>query len=81
MRNYGLFVELPEYLLSGLIHVSALEGDFYILDTARGCLTGRRSRRTYRVGDEIEVAVAKVDFFKQQVDFKPAEEPPKRQKA
>ncbi len=81
VRNYGLFVELPEYLLSGLIHVSALEGDFYILDTARGCLTGRRSRRTYRVGDEIEVAVAKVDFFKQQVDFKPAEEPPKRQKA
>jgi len=78
VRNYGLFVELPEYLLSGLIHVSALEGDFYILDTARGCLTGRRSRRSYRVGGEIEVAVAKVDFFKQQVDFKPAEETPTR---
>ncbi len=73
VRNFGFFVELPDYLISGLIHVSSLEGDFYILDAARGRLTGRRTRRVYQIGDEIAVAVAKVDFFKHQVDFKLAD--------
>ena len=72
VRNYGLFVELPEFLLSGLVHVSSLDGDFYILDPARGRLVGRRSKKIYQVGDEIEVIVARVDMFKQQVDFQPA---------
>jgi ribonuclease R len=72
VRNYGLFVELPEFLMSGLIHVSALQGDFYTVDTARGRLVGKRTKKVYRVGDEIEVLVARVDVFKQQVDFQPA---------
>lgn len=72
VRNYGLFVELPEFLMSGLIHVSALSGDFYTVDVARGRLTGRKNKKVYQVGDEIEVIVARVDMFKQQVDFQPA---------
>ena len=72
-RNFGLFVELPEFLLTGLIHISALEGDFYVHDAARGRLVGRRTRKTYQVGDMINVCVDRVDMFKQQVDFKPAE--------
>lgn len=71
VRNYGLLVELPEFLLTGLIHVSALDGDFYVLDPVRSRLIGRRSKRTYQAGDEIQVTVARVDFFKQQVDFRP----------
>jgi len=70
VRNFGLFVELPDFLISGLVHVSSLEGDFYILDAPRGRLVGRRSRKAYQVGDEVEVIVARVDMFKQQVDFK-----------
>ncbi len=73
VRNYGLFVELPEFLLTGLVHVSALDGDFYVLEAARSRLVGRRSRKIYQVGDEIPVIVARVDLFKQQVDFKPAQ--------
>jgi ribonuclease R len=72
VRNYGLFVELPEFVMSGLIHVSALQGDFYAVDTARGRLVGKKSKKVYQVGDEIEVLVARVDMFKQQVDFQPA---------
>lgn len=72
VRNYGLLVELPEFLLTGLIHVSALDGDFYALDPVRSRLIGRRSKRIYQAGDEIQVTVARVDFFKQQVDFRPA---------
>lgn len=72
VRNYGIFIELPDFLVTGLIHVSTLDGDFYVLDAARGRLVGRRSRRTYQNGDEIDVTVARVDFFKQQVDFRVA---------
>jgi len=70
VRNYGIFIELPDYLVTGLIHVSTLDGDFYVLDAARGRLVGRRSKRVYQNGDEIQVTVARVDFFKQQVDFR-----------
>lgn len=72
VRNYGIFVELPEFLLTGLIHVSALDGDFYVFDPARAQFQGRRSRRIYAVGGELEVVVSRVDLFKQQVDFAPA---------
>jgi len=72
VRNFGFFVELPEFLLSGLVHVSALEGDFYVHEPSRGRLCGRKTKKIYQVGDFLEVAVERVDMFKQQVDFKPA---------
>jgi ribonuclease R len=71
-RNFGLFVELPEFLLTGLVHISALEGDFFMHDAPRCRLVGRRTKKVYQVGDIMEVAVDRVDMFKQQVDFKPA---------
>lgn len=70
VRNYGIFVELPDFLLTGLVHVSSLDGDFFVLEPGRRRLVGRKSRRIYQVGDEVEVIVARVDMFKQQVDFK-----------
>ena len=72
VRNYGLLIELPDFLMTGLVHVSSLDGDFFILDAPRARLVGRRSRRVFQVGDEIQVHVARVDLFKQQVDFRPA---------
>lgn len=72
VRNFGLFVELPDFLLTGLVHISSIEGDFLVHDPARCRLTGRRTKKTWQVGDSIKVSVARVDMFKQQVDFKPA---------
>jgi ribonuclease R len=69
VRNYGLMVELPDALLTGLIHVSSLTDDFYVFEPARRQLIGRRSRQRFRVGDELSVFVARVDVFKRQVDF------------
>jgi ribonuclease R len=70
VRNYGIFVELPDFLLTGLVHVSSLDGDFFVLEPGRRRLVGRKSRQIYQVGDEVEVIVARVDMFKQQVDFR-----------
>jgi ribonuclease R len=56
--------------LSGLVHLSSIEDDFFIFDEARNQLTGRRTRRVIRLGDRVTVQVSKVDTFKKQVDFK-----------
>jgi ribonuclease R len=69
VRNYGLAVELPDALITGLVHVSALSDDFYLFEPARRQLIGRRSRRRFSVGDEVRVFVVRVDAFKRQVDF------------
>ena len=69
VRNYGLMVELPEALVTGLVHVSSLVDDFYLFDQARRQLIGRRSRKRFSVGDELSVSVVRVDAFKRQVDF------------
>ncbi len=69
IRNYGLMVELPDALITGLIHVSSLTDDFYAFEPARRQLIGRRSRKRFSVGDKLSVFVARVDVFKRQVDF------------
>src|SRR5881392_814834 len=84
VRNYGLAVELPDALITGLVHVSSLAGDFYSFEAAQRRLIGRRSRKRYSVGDELSVFVSRVDVFKRQVDFAialPSEAPRKRDRS
>jgi ribonuclease R len=69
VRNYGLLVEVPEILMTGLIHVSSLEDDFFSFDAVRRRLVGRSRKRVYQAGDHLLVRVSRVDRFKQQIDF------------
>jgi ribonuclease R len=73
VRSYGLLVELPDLLLTGMVHVSALAGDFYTFDSVRLRFVGRRNGKTYQIGDKLNVIVSRVDVYKQQVDFHPVE--------
>ncbi|HJX26136.1 MAG TPA: S1 RNA-binding domain-containing protein, partial [Chthoniobacterales bacterium] len=75
VRNYGLVVELPDVLTTGLIHVSSLADDFYVFESAQHRLIGRRSRKRFTIGDEIRVFVSRVDPFKRQIDFALADTP------
>ena len=70
VRNFGFFVDASDLGMSGLVPLSGLTDDFYQFDTTRNQLVGRRTRRVFKLGDRIEVQVAKVDTFKRQVDFK-----------
>src|SRR5882724_8504614 len=76
VRNYGLVVELPDALITGLVHVSSLADDFYLFEPARRQLIGRRSRKRFSIGDEVRVFVVRVDAFKREVDFAIASETP-----
>jgi ribonuclease R len=78
VRNYGLAVELPDALITGLVHVSSLADDFYVFEPAQRRLIGRRSRKRFSIGDEVRVFVVRVDAFKRQVDFAIASETPKK---
>ncbi|MCA1659839.1 MAG: ribonuclease R, partial [Verrucomicrobiaceae bacterium] len=81
IKNYGLLVELPDVLLTGLVHVSSLTDDFYVFNPAQRRFIGRQTRRRFSVGDQLRVFVARVDVFKRQVDFAIADEAaPKRQR-
>jgi ribonuclease R len=61
---------VPDLSMSGLVHLSSLEDDFYLFDSARSQLIGRRNRRVIRLGDKVEVQIATVNTFKKQVDFR-----------
>jgi ribonuclease R len=78
VRNFGFFVDVSELGLSGLVHLSSVEDDFYVFEPERNHLIGRRTRRIIRLGDKITVQVYKVDSFKKQVDFRLVTERPTR---
>lgn len=71
VRSYGLVVELPDCLVTGLIHVSSLPDDFYQFDSTRLSFIGRRTNRSYKIGDVLRVIVSRVDAYKRQIDFVP----------
>jgi ribonuclease R len=71
IKSFGLIVELPSVILTGMIHVSSLQDDFYLFDPVRLLFVGRRKRKTYRVGGKLRVTVDRVNAHKQQVDFLP----------
>jgi ribonuclease R len=70
VRNFGFFVDVTGLAMSGLVPLSTIEDDFYVFDSGRNHLVGRRHRKIIRLGDKVEVQIAKVDSFKKQVDFK-----------
>jgi len=76
VRNYGLSVELPDALITGLVHVSSLSDDFYLFEPSRRQLIGRRARKRFSIGDEVRVFVVRVDPFKRQIDFAIASDAP-----
>jgi ribonuclease R len=80
VRNYGLLVELPEILLTGLVHVSTLADDFYVFSPSQRRFVGRQRHRRFSVGDKLRVHVARVDQFKRQIDFAIADQRPRSER-
>ena len=77
VTSFGLFVELADVYVEGLVHISALPGDYYHFDAAKHRLQGERSGKSFRLGDSIEVQVVRVDLDEKKIDFELADAPPK----
>jgi len=66
---FGFFVELVDVFVEGLVHVSALGDDYYDHLERQHSLRGRRTGRTFRIGDAVRVTVAGVSVERRQIDF------------
>lgn len=69
VTGFGLFIELSDIYIEGLVHVSSLKNDYYQFDAAGHRLTGEKSRKTYRLGDTVSVKVVRVDLDEKKIDL------------
>lgn len=69
VTGFGVFVELKDIYIEGLLHITALKNDYYHFDPIKRCLTGKRNAKTYRIGDELIVKVVRVNLDQKQIDF------------
>ena len=79
VTGFGLFVELTDIYVEGLVHITALPADYYDFDQVHHRLVGERSGRIYRLGDSIRVQVARVDLDERKIDFEMASDRPVEQ--
>ena len=66
---YGLFVELIEHYVEGLVHVSSMADDYYRFVEQQHILRGENTKKVYRLGDKVLVQVVRVDMERRQVDL------------
>jgi ribonuclease R len=69
VQSYGFFVEVPPSNVEGLVHVSSLKDDWYEYRSRQNRLVGRKNRRSYMLGDSVEVEIQKVDALRHQIDL------------
>ena len=69
VTEFGLFVELQDYYVEGLVHITALGTDYYHFDSVRRRLKGERSGREYVAGQTLRVRLGRVDMQRQRIDF------------
>ncbi|WP_432772964.1 ribonuclease R [Francisella salimarina] len=69
VNGLGLFAELKDMYIEGLIHVSAIPGDYYIYDEAKDILIGKRTHKVYKIGQDITVRVVRADLERIHIDF------------
>ena len=74
VTSFGLFVELDDSKVNGLIHVTQLPNDFYHFDPIRKTLSGERAGRVFRLGDRVTIIVLKASLEERKIDFRLAEE-------
>lgn len=73
VTSFGVFVELHEIYVEGLVHVTSLPHDYYHFDPIGHRMSGERSGRVYRLGDPLRVKVARVTLDERKIDFEPIE--------
>ena len=73
VTSFGLFVELDDIFVEGLVHITSLDNDYYRFDPILHSLVGERSGRQFRLGDPIRVQVAAVNLDERKIDFQPVD--------
>jgi ribonuclease R len=69
VTGFGFYVEIPEFLVEGLVSVRDLTDDYYIYDEKKWLLRGERNKKVYRLGDSVRVEVVRVHPEMRRMDF------------
>ena len=69
VMGFGVFVVVDQPFVEGLVRVEALSDDYYVFDEASAKLVGRRSGRTFALGDSVRVEVQSVSVVRRKIDF------------
>ena len=69
VQSYGFFAEIEDLTAEGLVHVSTLGDDWYEYRSRQNLLIGRKSKKTYQLGQKVNIRVLKVDILKNQIDL------------
>ncbi|QLE79542.1 ribonuclease R [Francisella sp. Scap27] len=69
LNGLGLFAELKDMYIEGLVHVSKIPGDYYIFDEAKSILIGKRTHKVFKIGQDIVIKVSRVDLENTHIDF------------
>jgi ribonuclease R len=69
VTNFGVFVELDDIHIEGLIHVTALRNDYYHFNDVAHTLTGERTGDSFHLGDRVHVQVSRVDMEDHKIDL------------
>ena len=67
--EFGLFVQLKEMPIDGLVHISQIPGDYWELEDGGMGLVGQRTGRRWQLGDTVKVRLTRVDLTQRQIDF------------
>lgn len=81
VTSFGIFVELQDIYVEGLVHVTAMGNDYYHFDPIRHRLMGERNNKIYRLGDLLDVRVVQVNLDERKIDFELAEQPSQKRAA
>jgi ribonuclease R len=65
----GLYVEIAENRIEGMIAIRELDDDYYVYDEKNYCLIGQRKKQQYRLGDLIKIQIVRANLQKRQLDF------------
>ena len=69
VTEFGLFVEINDLLVEGLVRVRDLADDYYVFDEKHYSLRGRTRGKRYRLGDKVRVQVVAVNLEDRKIDF------------
>jgi ribonuclease R len=75
VTQFGIFVELSEVYVDGLVHITGLGNDYFHFEPKSHRLIGERTRKAFRLGDAVRVRVMRVDLDEAKIDFELAGKP------
>ncbi len=69
VTGFGMYVELLDNYIEGLVHISSMHGDYYVFDEVQHRLVGQHTKKSYGIGQKIQVQLVRVNLDDMHIDF------------